>query len=237
MKKLMPKFLVLIFAVATILQLGQFGFDYYGNWSFIKAQAAQSDNEEKIKTAKTLSNSNKKLRTVQDKILDTGNQNPEEESFFSKVGTTIIDKEPHKICITDIMLQDVKKQLEYLEEREKSIKEQEKLLEISDRRIREQIAKLKLIKDDIVESAKLADSKIQKESKRLISIYEKMKPKEAANIFNEMDPNIAAELLRTMKEDQSSEILAKMNPKVAYNVTLSLAGGIKNTKEKYNKIK
>jgi flagellar motility protein MotE (MotC chaperone) len=64
-----------------------------------------------------------------------------------------------------------------------------------------------------------------------------MKPKDAANIFNEMQPNVAAELLRTMKEDQSSQILAKMNPKNAYNVTLSLAGGIKETEKKYDDVR
>ena len=102
--------------------------------------------------------------------------------------------------------------------------------------MREQVAKLKLVKEQIIEQAQLADSKIAKESKRLISIYEKMNPKSAAGIFNEMSPKVAAELLRSMKEDQSSAILAKMTPKAAYNVTLALAHGIEDTKKDYKKI-
>lgn len=141
------------------------------------------------------------------------------------------------VCITGPVLISAKKKLAYLEKREQEIKEQERLIEIADRRVREQVAKLKLIKDQVVEQAQLADSKIAQESKRLISIYEKMKPKEAANIFNEMSPAVAAELLRSMKEDQSSAILAKMLPKTAYEVTLALAGNIKGTEDKYKKLK
>ena len=140
------------------------------------------------------------------------------------------------MCITGHILKETIKKIAYLDAREAEIMEQQRLLETSDRRVREQVAKLKLIKEEIVESAKLADATINKESKRLISIYEKMKPKDAANIFNEMLPSVAAELLRTMKEDQSAQILSKMNPKNAYDITLSLAGGIEKTKEKYDTI-
>lgn len=140
------------------------------------------------------------------------------------------------VCLTGPILKAAKKRLEYLKSREKEIEEQARLIEIADRRVREQVAKLKLVKEQVIEQAQLADSKIAKESKRLISIYEKMNPKAAAGIFNEMSPNVAAELLRSMKEDQSSAILAKMTPKAAYNVTLALAHGIEGTKKDYRKI-
>jgi len=140
------------------------------------------------------------------------------------------------VCLTGPILKAAKKRLEYLKSREKKLEEQARLVEIADRRVREQVAKLKLVKEQIIEQAQLADSKIAKESKRLISIYEKMNPKSAAGIFNEMSPKVAAELLRSMKEDQSSAILAKMTPKAAYNVTLALAHGIEDTKKDYKKI-
>lgn len=234
----MPSLLISIFAIAVILRAGTVGYDYYDNWLSVQAKTNKPEpsNNNPTKTD-NLKNDKPKLTTIQDKILKKDTYKSNETHFSSKTGTKIMDKNPNDVCITSVMLQDTIKQITYLDKRSLELEEQQKLLETSDRRIREQIAKLKLIKDDIIKSAKLADSKIQREGKRLISIYEKMKPKEAANIFNEMAPNIAAELLRTMKEDQSSQILSKMNPKNAYEVTLSLAGGIKNTKDQYNTIR
>ena len=147
------------------------------------------------------------------------------------------EKNPETVCITGPMVRAATQKLEYLKKREEEIAEQSRLIEIADRRVREQVAKLTLMKEEIIENAQLADSKIQKESKRLISIYEKMNPKKAAEIFNEMNPALAAELLRTMKEDQSSAILAAMSPQNAYNVTLALSGGIQTSKEKHQQLK
>jgi|GEM_PF-5677256 len=234
MSKWMPSVIISLFAVAVILRIGDFGFQYYGQWLSVHAATKTAPKESAKKTPSVKKDH---VINVQDKILQTNNYKLNKTNFSTEKASKIIDNNPKKVCITGSMLKDAIKQLNYLDKQQKDITEQKKLLEVSDRRIREQIAKLKIIKNDIVESAKLADSKIQKESKRLISIYEKMKPKEAAKIFNEMSPAVAAELLRTMKEDQSSQILSKMDPKMAYDVTLSLAGGIKRTKDKYNTIR
>lgn len=237
MSKYAPHLLVMIFAMIITLRTGYVIYEYQGD-SF-KASATETKPQEVILENKIIKNTpltSNKLETVSDKILKIDSNNAEINPYASQIASKEVDN-IDKTCITGIMLEDALEKLEYLEKREAQILEQQKLLEVSDRRIREQVAKLKLIKNEIVESAKLADSTIARENKRLISIYEKMKPKDAANIFNEMSPVVAAELLRTMKEDQSSQILSKMNPKNAYNVTLSLSGGIKETEKKYDNIR
>ncbi len=244
MKNFTPTLLVAFFGIAMTVRLGYFGHEYYRDMFTAKAQEKLEKKEEEkaIKPDETVKKSvdNTPLKTVTDRILQQdvkNNKNKDIADFASKSASKSEIINPEKVCITGPILKETLKKLAYLDKREAEIMEQERLLETSDRRIREQVAKLKLIKEEIVESAKLADSTINRESKRVISIYEKMKPKDAANIFNEMLPDVAAELLRTMKEDQSSQILSKMNPKNAYDVTLSLAGGIKSTKEKYNMLK
>ena len=181
----------------------------------------------------------KKEKNIRDKIIaiDPEQKGAKEINPYGLKKVHVPEKMiGDKTCLTGPILDAARKRLEYLEKREKELAEQARLIEIADRRVREQVAKLTLVKDQIIEQAQLADSKIAKESKRLISIYEKMNPKAAAGIFNEMSPKVAAELLRSMKEDQSSAILAKMTPKAAYNVTLALAHGIEDTRNEYKKI-
>lgn len=183
------------------------------------------------------------LNTIQDRLIKQTKDTAKDEmiteynEFIFKSDDKKTNINSEGICITHPMLKSAKEYIAYLYQKEKEINEQARIVEIYDRRVREQLSKLKLIKEQVVEQAKLADAKVIKEGKRLISIYEKMKPKAAANIFNEMAPNVAAELLRNMKEDQSSSILAKMSPKMAYNVTLALTKGIKQTERDYQKIK
>jgi flagellar motility protein MotE (MotC chaperone) len=231
MNKVSPKFFVMLFAVVITMRTGYVVYTYKGDILTANAQEILG------KTPKKPLNTDDTLETISDKILKQKPEKPKQDAYASKIARKSDVKNPKAACITGAMLKDTLEQLDYLNKREADIMEQQRLLETSDRRVREQVAKLKLMKQEILSSAKLADTTIDRESKRLISIYEKMKPKEAANIFNEMTPNVAAELLRTMKEHQSSEILAKMNPKNAYAITLSLAGGIKKTKDTYNNIK
>ena len=180
----------------------------------------------------------KKEKNIRDKIVSVQPDNDKEVINPYGLKKIHVERQDNtdNVCLTGPILKAAKERLEYLKGHEKKLEEQARLIEIADRRVREQVAKLKLIKEQIIEQAQLADLKIAKESKRLISIYEKMNPKAAAGIFNEMSPKVAAELLRSMKEDQSSAILAKMTPKAAYNVTLALAHGIEDTKKDYKKI-
>lgn len=236
MRNLVPTFLVALFICAVALRAGHMGYDFVQE--SMNLYAAEDTSENMPKDAEMQKKDTpRSVKTVRKKILETDVINKDMPVFATKVARSTDDTSVDQVCITGPMLKKASKQLAYLEAREAQILEQQRLLESSDRRVREQIAKLKLINNNIIESAKLADSKIQKESKRLISMYEKMDAKRAAKIFNQMSPEVAAELLRTMKEDQSSAILASMDPKAAYQITLSLAGGIKKTRETYGKVR
>ena len=59
--------------------------------------------------------------------------------------------------------------------------------------------------------------------KRLVKIYESMKPKEAARIFEQLDDAVLIEVAERMKEAKLAPVLASMEPKRAIIVTVELA--------------
>ena len=59
--------------------------------------------------------------------------------------------------------------------------------------------------------------------RRLVKIYESMKPKDAARIFAELELSILLDVISRMREQKSASILAAMDPIQAKTVTSELA--------------
>ena len=73
-------------------------------------------------------------------------------------------------------------------------------------------------------AAYAAAQQAQQEAMQLVSIYEKMKPKQAAQIFDQMPPEVGAGFVRRMRQTSSAQIMANMDPQKAYAISLLLAG-------------
>ena len=69
-----------------------------------------------------------------------------------------------------------------------------------------------------------AETAAEEEAMQLVSIYERMKPKQAAKIFDHMPPEVAAGFVRRMRQNSSAPILANMDAQKAYAISLLLAG-------------
>ncbi len=134
-------------------------------------------------------------------------------------------------CLTGALVASADEKLALLEKREQQVSERERLIEVSERRLNEQMARLEAVRKKVSETAGLAEQKMGKDRSKLIAIYEQMKPKEAAGIFNEMDTVVASELLRSMREQSSSGILAAMEPKKAYEVTIVMSSFLKQREQ------
>lgn len=130
-------------------------------------------------------------------------------------------------CVTGKMLEAADTKLQLLQDRENAVGAKERMIEIAEQRLQEQISRLEATRKKLAETAGLAEEKTSKDREKLILIYEQMKPKEAAAIFNEMDPVVSADLLRSMKEQKSSAVLATMDAKKAYEVTIVLSSYLK----------
>lgn len=121
------------------------------------------------------------------------------------------------------LLSALSKRRKELDEREKKLDYQSNLLKAIEKRIDEKIKKLEKIKTDIelrtVEEKKIRNDKF----KKLVSIYEGMKPKEAARIFSRLDSKVVLQVAERIAPRKMSEILAKMDAESAERLTIQLA--------------
>ncbi len=99
----------------------------------------------------------------------------------------------------------------------------ENLLRITEERIDEKIAELQRIENKIQELLVKHDAEADAKFRRLVKVYESMKPKDAARIFNGLDMTILLEMAERMKESKMAPILANMDSTSAKALTVELA--------------
>lgn len=138
-------------------------------------------------------------------------------------------KAPKEQAVTSLSQSEVallesllKRRLE-LDERDKKLDLRQQLLKVAEKRIDEKIAKLEDIRDEIIQRT-VIEKKLQKDKyKKLVLIYEGMKPKEAARIFSRLDGKIVLQVAEHMAARKMSAILAKMSAEAAERLTIQLA--------------
>lgn len=121
------------------------------------------------------------------------------------------------------LLQELSKRRKELDARERTVIQREGLLNAAETRIEKKIAELSGVKDDIELLIKKYDEQEEEQLDELVSIYEKMKPKDAARIFNELDIMILLEIFDKMKASKSAPILAGMKAERAKEITSRIA--------------
>lgn len=110
-----------------------------------------------------------------------------------------------------------------LEQRAGDLDIRENLLKATEVRIDGKIAKLKQIKQTIDGLLKKHDAQREAKMKRLVKIYESMKPKDAARIFEKLEIDVLMDVVERMREARTAPILAKMSAARAKQVTAALA--------------
>jgi flagellar motility protein MotE (MotC chaperone) len=121
------------------------------------------------------------------------------------------------------ILQSLSQRRDDLDKRSAEIDRREALLQATEQRIDEKIARLQQMEGTINDAFKKQDQKDDSKLKSLVKIYETMKPKEAARIFEQLDLPVLLDVLEQMKELKTAPILASMDPGKAKAVTLALA--------------
>jgi flagellar motility protein MotE (MotC chaperone) len=121
------------------------------------------------------------------------------------------------------ILQSLSQRRDDLDKRAAEIDRREALLQATEQRIDEKIARLQQMESAISDAFNKEDQKDEAKIKSLVKIYETMKPKEAARIFEQLDLPVLLDVLEQMKELKTASILASMDPGKAKAVTLALA--------------
>ncbi|MCC9624112.1 hypothetical protein LPB41_20725 [Thalassospira sp. MA62] len=110
-----------------------------------------------------------------------------------------------------------------LDRKEQRLDERESLIAAAEARIDAKIDEMKSLKTAI---EGLVETKEQEEDdriKKLISVYEKMKPKDAARIWNDLQMDILLQVALGMREANTAAVLAEMTPDRARALTSELA--------------
>lgn len=109
------------------------------------------------------------------------------------------------------------------EARQRELDLREKLLETAERKLDGRVGELKAVED------KLESKKDEKEGseaqglKKLVIMYENMKPKDAARVFDRLPSDVLVPMVLQMNPRKMSEVLASMSPEAAEKLTVALA--------------
>jgi flagellar motility protein MotE (MotC chaperone) len=126
---------------------------------------------------------------------------------------------------------DIAPLLEALEEREERLETRETALDmrmqalsVAESEIEEKLAALEAAEARLRETMALSRDAAETDIVQLTDVYANMKPKQAAALFAEMDPEFAAGFLSRMRPDSAAAILAGLPPRVAYTISVIVAG-------------
>lgn len=142
---------------------------------------------------------------------------------------TTENEETSSIDVTELsdseieVLQRLTERREKLDARKQELDMRDNLLQATEKRIDDKIAQLKKIEATIQDLLKKYDAQELKKLKSLVTIYEKMKPKDAARVFNTLDMKVLLDITGLMKESKLAAILGKMNGDRAQELTIELA--------------
>ena len=116
-----------------------------------------------------------------------------------------------------------------LDEREQAIDTQGKLLSAAELKLDAKIKALQALKAELQGLVGQAGNQQKSENDRLVSVYEKMKPKDAAPIMATLDDRVRLPVAAQMKPQILAAILAQMEPKDAKVLTEKLADRLSRT--------
>lgn len=122
------------------------------------------------------------------------------------------------------MLAELREREARLTAREAAAADEAQALKLARAEIDDKLAALVAAEEKLAATLTLADEAADSDVARLVTVYEKMKPKDAASLFAEMDPDFAAGFLARMRPDAAAEVMAGLDPKAAYTISVVLAG-------------
>lgn len=122
------------------------------------------------------------------------------------------------------LLEAIKNRQSLLDQREARLANRIQALNVAEMKLKENIATLIEAEKQLAATLTIADSAAEDDIKRLTSVYENMKPKNAAGLFKAMAPEFAAGFLARMRPDSAAQIMSNLPAEKAYTISLVLAG-------------
>ncbi|MGO1117841.1 MotE family protein [Rhodovibrionaceae bacterium A322] len=182
----------------------------------LDAQAQEIESQE--------SDADEVLETAQKNEADEEADKAENESAEAAAQTADLPADPFAMTDEEIeLLQALSKRRKEIDQRERDVEGREALLAAAEKRVDEKVKRLEDLQRKIERLLVKYDEQEEKQFANLVSIYEKMKPKEAARIFNQLEMEVLLKVIERMNQRRSAPVLAQMAPNVAKEVTMELA--------------
>ncbi len=137
---------------------------------------------------------------------------------------SLANRDPSTFSPAEIaLLENLARRREEIETRARGLDVRENLLQATENRIDEKIETLQKLESRIEAFVERHDAAETEQMRRLVKVYESMKPKDAARIFEEIDMEVLLEVAGGMKENKIAAIMANMTPQRAQELTIQLA--------------
>lgn len=137
---------------------------------------------------------------------------------------SLANRDPTTFSPSEIaLLENLARRRDEIEKRAVSLDVRENLLVATETRIDEKIDTLKSLEERIDQLVEQHEEAEEARIRKLVVVYEKMKPKDAARIFDQIELDILLEVTGRMKEAKVAEVLAKMTSQRAQELTIALA--------------
>ena len=121
------------------------------------------------------------------------------------------------------VLQQLAKRRNELDQREKDLADRAAMLEAVQQQVSAKVDQQQKLKADLEKLSAAQQDAGDAKYRRLVKIYESMKPDEAARILEKMEGNVLLEVVMRMGERRLAPILAQMDPMRAQAITIAMA--------------
>jgi flagellar motility protein MotE (MotC chaperone) len=121
------------------------------------------------------------------------------------------------------VLRQLAKRRDELAARARALDDREAMLKATEERIAAQVEQMKQMKAEYQQMRSQRDDAAEASMRRLVTVYEAMKPEEAARIFETMEGAVLLDVVMRMGERRLAPILAQMSPAKAQALTIAMA--------------
>ncbi|MGL4440145.1 MAG: MotE family protein [Bosea sp. (in: a-proteobacteria)] len=112
---------------------------------------------------------------------------------------------------------------EQIDARQRELDLREKLLETAERKLDGRVGELKAVEEKLDAKKDDKEGSEAQGLKKLIVMYENMKPKDAARVFDRLPSDVLVPMVLQMNPRKMSEVMAAMSPEAAEKLTVALS--------------
>ncbi|WP_207477312.1 MotE family protein [Arenibaculum pallidiluteum] len=147
---------------------------------------------------------------------------PQGETQATSLPSAQLPAGPLANCGDPALASAIADQRSEIDRRSRRLADAEAVLSATEMRIGTQLDRLRAVKRDVEALMQQRSDLAEEDLKRMVAIYEAMKPKDAARIFGDLETDMVIDLLDRLPERRSAPIIAELADAKAREVTRAI---------------